>query len=500
MEAYPYSLLGGSLAGSLGPVELGAVIPSAPDDQELSAAFRLVADAGRRLRGATLHITLVSVQQDSWLQTGHSPALLVGRVADLPGSVSLLTAAGFTAAGAGWIAPGATAPISADDGIVAAVISPWDGRSPMLLVTGGSDSAVTRAAAAVLDPRLGARGHAAVVSSVASVGSIEVPDVPFGTLLPRNLAIRGAGDHLIAFAVPEPAIGGGFSATVKLTVSAGHSSAAGASAPELTVEVSGRTVPAPAAAVTGAVVSRAVDIRPELRPGMNAVTVNLHLPEGADEVRLDAELSNSRPLQSQSASSLDQLPDPFLNAPPGTMPTVVLADLQPTTLAGAASAMAALGSRAVVAPAPLGVVILDRDGLLPRNAHSVIVIGGPAGQALRLRSGAFRTEVISPPAGPDSHSGWIAQVALPGGVPALWVGGDPLTLVATGVALADPQLSGHLAVVRLNGQARNVLGSNPGLDVEPFTIALAQLLPLVVGFLLLGVLAVEVGRRWRWAR
>jgi hypothetical protein len=499
IEAYPYSLLGGSLVGSLGKVELGAVIPSAPDNQELAAALRLVADAGRRLRGATVHVSVVSEAQESWLRSGSSPALLVGRVADLPGSASVLRAAGFTSAAGRWTAPGATAPIPAEDGIIAAVISPWDSRSPMLLVTGATDSAVARAAAAVVDPQPNIAGHAAVVSDVASGPPIGPPDVPWRTLLPGEMAIRGAGDHVIVFAVPVPTVAAPFPTAARLTLTIGGSAGTPVKVPDITVDVDGHAVRALAAlGGAGAADVRNLDIRPELRPGLNTVTLNLRLPDGAGEVLLDTALTDLQVRSPSAASTLDQLPAPFLGASGDTLPTVALADLRPTTIAGAVSAMAQLGERAVVAPAPLSVITLGRDAQLPRHVSSVIVIGGPAGESLRLRSGAFRTEVISPPATvAGGRMGWIAEVLLTSGVPALWVGGDPQTLVATAMALANPGLRGQLAIVQPDGQARNLIGVGPGSAAEPVTIGLARLLPLLIGAPLLLLTGLEIRRRRR---
>jgi len=105
-------------------------MPAAPDDHELGGALRLVADAARRLRAAWVRTSLVMAGQDAWLQGGGSAALVVARLSELPGATRLLPAAGFTSSARGWAAPGASSPVPRDDGIVAAVLSPWDGRSP----------------------------------------------------------------------------------------------------------------------------------------------------------------------------------------------------------------------------------------------------------------------------------------------------------------------------------------------------------------------------------
>ncbi|MDQ6847187.1 MAG: cellulose biosynthesis cyclic di-GMP-binding regulatory protein BcsB [Candidatus Dormibacteraeota bacterium] len=496
IEAYPYALLGGSLGGSLAEVPLGLVMPSSADDEELAAAFGLVADASRRLRGASLRIKVVAQGQYSWLHAGGSPALLVGRIADLPESASLLTAAGFTRSPGGWTAPGAGAPIKAGEGVVAAVVSPWDGHSPLLLATGDSDSGVALAAAAVLESRrLQGSGHAAVVPCCASAERTGAPDIPLRTLLTEALAIRGAGDHLVAFGVPVPAIAGSFAATMRLTLT--FAGAAGAVSPDFSVTVAGRALQTPSfAAGPSRAESVTLNIDSELRPGMNGVTLNLRLPDGAGAARLETELSNFRQLPAPSGSSaLDVLPGPFLGRPGETGATIALADMGPTTVAAAVTTMVALGSRAVLAPAPLSVIVLTRDHELPGRAVSVIVVGGPVGQALRLRAGSFRTEVISPPtAVPNPRSGWIAALDLPNGVSALWVGGDPQVLAATAMALQSADLRGHLAVVPADGVPRDLLGVSAGLTIEPVTIELARRLPLVVGALLLGLLAIELIR------
>ena len=504
IEAYPYSLLGGSLFGSLADVPLGVVLRSAPDDQELAAALRMVADASRRLRGARLRATVVSEGQESWLQSARSPALIVGRVSGLPGAATLLRAAGFTSSPGGWTAPGATAPTAADAGIIAAVVSPWDGRSPMLLVTGNSDTGVARAAAAVLDSRQRVTGHEAVVSGLVGGGPADPPDLPLRTLLPEQLAVHGAGDHRLAVGVPLPAIAEPFAATVRLTASIAQSAAGGVDSPEVTLAVGGHAVGGPFNVLAPSLAAtRELDIRGQLRPGMNAVTLNLrNTSEDVGTVRLATDLSNFQPLPAPGASStFAQLPDPFLGAPGHTGPAVALSDLRPTTLAGAVAVMAALGSRAIVAPAPLSVLVLGTDQQVPRGANSVIVIGGRAGEALRLHSGAFRGEVLSPPtSADDAGSGWISEVRLPAGVSALWVGGDPVLLAATGRALANPTLRGQLAIVRPGGEPRSLLAVSPGSGIELLPLRLAYLLPMMAGVVLLGLLALEAARQWRRVR
>lgn len=503
IAAYPYSLLGGSLFGALADVPLGVVIPTAPHDQELSAALRLVADTSRRLRGATLHTTLVSSDQHSWLQSARSPVLLVGRLTAIPDSDTVLQAAGFTRSDGEWTIPGGSAPATADDGILAAVVSPWDGHSPLLLVSGGSDEGVARAAAAVLRSPQAFPDHAGVVTGP-TTGGAGAPDAGTGSLLPDQLSIQGPGDHVLALGLPVAATAAPFPASLHLTLSVSPTAAGLATWPDVTLEVGGRMVAQPPSFLgIGATASRVLDMRPALRPGMNGVMLNLRLPDAAGAVHADATLVNPRPLPAQTtASTLGQLPSPFLDGRGDAVATVALADLRPTTVGAAVTAMAALGSRAVVAPAALSVVVLGRDKQLPRATTGVLVVGGPAGEPLRLRSGVARSEAVSPPtAAADGRAGWIVEAVLSGGVPALWVGGSPSMLATTAAALSNPSLGGRAAVVRPDAPVPALTGARPASSFEPLTTGVARLLPLLAGAVLLGLVALTMGlQRKRAAR
>src|SRR6202022_2798999 len=134
-----------------------------------------------------------------WLASASSPALVVGRLDRLPAAVALLQRAGFSRTPEGGRAPQAPAAIPADSGIVAVTESPDARGKPVLIVTGGNDRAVARAAGAVIDGQQQRRmsGRYAVVDKDPAAPDPVPGSVPLKLwdLLGDDPSPQGSGEH-----------------------------------------------------------------------------------------------------------------------------------------------------------------------------------------------------------------------------------------------------------------------------------------------------------------
>ncbi len=300
LEAHPFSLLGGLLAGSLAGTSLAVLLPAHPDPAELGAALRLVADSARLLRPAPLRLTVVEGGTSEALSREGSPALVVGRLAGLPGIDQLARAAGFTRSGGTWRAPGGRS-AGDDDGLLMAVVSPWDHSSPLVVVTGGSDAAVVKATDALLaEPRIGVAGHAAVVNRIPAAPV----DLPAASLapLPGGVDLAGGGDQVIAFGAaaltPEPLVLR-LAATSPVSISARLNDGV-----EQVIDLPGA--------------SNAVQLRTgTTRPGINGLVIDVRVPAG---VAVHLEASAFLTGAGAPASQLSRLAPPCRSPPPGVGP------------------------------------------------------------------------------------------------------------------------------------------------------------------------------------
>jgi hypothetical protein len=200
------------------------------------------------------------------------------------------------------------------------------------------------------------------------------------------------------------------------------------------------------------------------------------------------------------------LPYPFFER--SNLPTtVLLASHEPDILATAATAMAALGSRASTPPPQLIVGIVGERWDL--GSRPLIVVGGPNGseQSLRLRLADARTLSVPPPprrgssAGGDA--GWLFYTYVPGQSHGLlWVSGYSeagLLGAAEGVGRRD--LQGQSVVVAPDGQStvRQVSEIHPVTTI-PLASWISAGLSLGAAVLVVMVVGLEVRRSWRIGR
>jgi hypothetical protein len=410
LEAFPFPLVRGG-----GPARLGLVLPAAPTDADLAAAFRLAADVARRAGGGVLPEVVTSGAEE-WLRSSGVPTLLVGPLGRLPLAGPVLRAAGLS--------PRKSGP---DDGLLVRVRSPWDGDTPLLLVSGGSDRAVARAAAALVQGGPLPDGPYEIVGQAPAQPSPAV-SIPVDPGVGGEAA--GPGIHVVTMAVTAPASGD----VASLRLQVAHSALADGSA--LMVRLDGAAVAT--VAMAGPARDEAVQLplpARVLRPGRNALTLVSLLAGDNAWARVW-----SGAVQVSPAQPARLLPDAaaLLDDPGGVL--VVPGARDDGTLTAAARALAELGARSTAVP-PLQVAV----GREARpGAGSLVAVGAAA--ALRpLRSGL-----------PSSGTGGLLALRpLTASSPheALWIdGGGPGPLLAAAAALGQPDLRSGEAAVSATGR------------------------------------------------
>jgi Bacterial cellulose synthase subunit len=506
LEQYPYPLLAANAASPA----LGVVLPVAPSPGDLAAAFRVLADVGRRAPSQRVRPQVVSGDQLAWLGAGGVAAVLVGRLDGLPAAAAVLEAAGWRRGAGGWTAPDGRV-LGAGDGLVAGAVSPWDHRTPLLLVTGTTDRAVARAASALVSGTDALNGRYVVVADATTADPTGPPrDLKVRVLSPRDLAAFGSGRYRATVSFTAPAVDPADTAVLELTVPA-----LGAAVPAGSVEadVNGSWVAATALDGTGVRPSRLVASFSGrlLRPGRNALSLEFRidgrpgqalatdaLTAGVDTATAALSLPDPAP----TAGDLRLLPFPFLEG--GRALQVVLGDAAEGTLGAAAQAMVALGSRSTQPPPALRVAYAGAwDG--SGDDHLLVVGRPPAGSAVEA-IGAHLPVVFDRGGGVtvggpgssgrvrmDSSVGAVEELrtADASGRQVLWLAGTgPDVLAGAARALYDPRLGGSAATVDVSGRLSILGAAAAAAGLGPSTAQVggaiaAVLIAVVVGLQLL---------------
>jgi Bacterial cellulose synthase subunit len=509
LEQYPYPLLA---AGASDPA-LGVVLPVTAEAQDLAAAFRVLADVGRRAASQRVRPLVVTTDQTGWLAAGGVRAVLIGRVDSLPPAVAVLEAAGWKWSAAGWTAPDGRV-LGPDEGLVLAVLSPWDHRTPLLLVTGRTSLAVARAAAALVSGSDALAGQSVVVPEASASGSTGPPrQLRVSVLSPRDLASFGSGRYRATVSFTAPAVDPDDTAVMELTVPA-----LGAAVPSGTVEadVNGSWVASTSLDGGGVRPSRLVASFPGrlLRPGRNAFSLEFRIdsrtsqaPSGPDPFTAGIDTATaalSLPDPSRAVGDLRLLPFPFLEG--GHALQVVMADATVATLGAAAQAMLALGSRSTQPPPSLKVAFAtgwDGSG----DDHLLVVGRPPAGSAVEA-IGANLPVVFERSGGVtvggagsggrvrlSSSVGAVEELRAPDatGRQVLWLAGTGADVLSGAArALYDPSLGGTAATVDAGGRL-SVLGA---ATVSPAGLgpSTAQVAGAVTAVLILAVVGLQLLR------
>jgi hypothetical protein len=505
LSQYPFALL----AADAPRPALGVVLPVTPDAQDLAAAFRVLADLGRRTASQRVQPKVVTADQESWLAAGGVSALIIGRIDRLPAAPTVLQAAGWRRSGAGWAAPGGQT-LGPDDGLVLAAISPWDHRTPLLLVTGGSAAGVARAAAALVGGGPALTGPSVVVSDATAAAPLEAPRVLRISLLsPRDLGSFGTGRYRATVSFAAPAVDPDDTVVMELTLPA-----LGASVPSGTVEadLNGSWVTSAALGATRPGRLEASFSGRLLRPGRNALSLEFRIDSGAGQAPpLEGAFTTagpdtataqlSLPAPSSGAGDLRMLPYPFLEG--GQALQVVVADGTTATLAAAAQALLGLGSRSTQPPPALRVAFAS--GWDSSGQDGLVVIGRPPASSA-LRSMAAQLPVVFDGSGRATMAGpGGARVSLSTSVgavqelrtadasarPVLWLAGTgPDVLAGAAAALYDPSVSGTAALVDASGRLSSLSGGGgPFAGLGPGT---AQVAGAAAALLILVVVALQL--------
>jgi hypothetical protein len=389
LRGYPFPLVG---RGGLG--RLGLVMPPLSSDGELSSAFRLAADLGRRAYLLEVLPQVVTAHQAEWLRSSATPALLIGTLGRLPLANEVLRAAGFRP-GVLWSGP-AGEEIGDSDGLVVPAVSPWDGRTPLLLVSGRTEAALANATAALAEA--GGPPPSGPYLIAPPRGSRPAPpQAPQAAVFPPRpeegvgLEALGAGAHTLSFPFVLPAVAANRAGLLDLRLSHGPVASAGASA--LSIQLNGAAfaqVPLNAANQQDALVR----VRPAdalLRPGLNTLTLAVRLAGEASNAdpsavrqwaRLSPGIQLVLPPPPSGETRLESLPGTVFDAPAGLL--VVVERRDDAWLSASARALAALGSRSMEVP-PLEVASPGDVRTSSLGDRSAIAIGAGAVAAVDRR-------------------------------------------------------------------------------------------------------------------
>ena len=509
LEAYPYSLLA---VGAASPA-LGLVLPDRPTPSELAAGLRLLADVGRRAPSQRVRPQVVTTGQSAWLAAGGTGGLLVGLLDRVPSIARVLEGAGWRPAGGGWTSPEGRA-LRHEDGLVLATVSPFDHRTPLLVVTGGTDGALAKAAAGLAAPGpLPLAGPYAIVTAASGASDspgTSPPRIRLTALGPSGLVGLGPGRYRVTQSFTAPAIDPDDVVQLELTVPRLGGGAVSAS---VEAGVNGQQVAQSVLEIGGSRSVRVDDRFPGrlLRPGRNALSLDVRIgqqvpgatPAPEDPLALGrraAEATLSLPSGGPHAADLRLLPFPFFEGSTRG-PRVLLGDTRAETLAAAGQAMVALGRRSTLPVPPLQVSpARDWDGAGP---GSLIVVGVPtAGGPLDVIGGALPIQIggsgeVTLPGGRlVMPLGTLQEAQVPGGGSrqVLWLAGSGGTMLSGAAdALSDPRLDGPIAVVDATGRLTSLSAAEMGTRGTAAP-TVAELLIAAVALLLLGTLVLQLVR------
>jgi Bacterial cellulose synthase subunit len=498
LESYPFPFA--ARAGSSG---VGLVLPRPAAEADLRAALRLAADLGRRALAQHPQPEVVTAASSDWLRSAGKPALLVGTIGRLPLAERVLQTAGFSGSARGWSAPDGRQLLPAD-GILATVTSPFDGQSPLLLVTGFSDDGLARAAAALT----GAAGAAAPLPAgtyavlregtqgtvAAAAGSWTRPGEALSLdALASDAAAGGSGSRYVVLPFAAAPVDPGLAGTLELR-SRGTPPAFQLNGQPL--EAVPSTVPAGQATTLRQSFSGSL-----LHPGLNALSVRFPAAGGGSAGVLGGSLR--LPPAPIPAAALDMLPVPLLSDPGGLL--VTLSRLDDGVLSAAARAFAALGGRggSVQSLRVLEASSFDAGSL---GRASLFAVGGSGGNP---RLDRLRRQLAIPQQHGGSSTGEDAVVvmqALPAAATSsgerhfqLWIDAStPPLLMAGADALYRHPLAGSAISLDATGrlQALRTRDAAPG----PAPMPPAALRLLIVALALIAAAATLLGIGWQVRR
>lgn len=280
------------LRSALSTAEVAFVVPDQPSTAELSAAATIAARLGQAAGSKPLTTQL-------YLAGETTPQLRAGRdlvVIGTPDSNPLLEELApqlplkptDDGGSPGFLDPSGQ-PVAPESGVLQEIRSPWDERYTVLVVSGGSEEGLRRAAR-VLGSRLGAetlRGRWAVISEASDqLGQGSAPSgeqsaaIALGKLGVKETTFQGYGSYSTSFSFDALPPDGPQQAYLDLVMS--HSPALDSSRSSVAVALNGTpTGTLPLKADHGSRFRWRVPLPGQaIRPGANSITVtfNLYLP------------------------------------------------------------------------------------------------------------------------------------------------------------------------------------------------------------------------------
>jgi cellulose synthase subunit len=492
LETYPWSLLATDASHAAVPT-LGVALPSPPDMAETSAALRIFAELGRRAATQRVRLNVITPAQLGAPETHGAGVVLVGRLDHLPAAQRVLAAAGWRSSADGWTAPNGKV-AQADDGLVVTALSPWDSRTTIVLVSGGTNAALARAAAALVGQGTSALTGAYAIASAPPPEARGAPLRSFQIAGPEASDIAIAGGHFYEADVSfvAPIVGRGRSADLRVTIP--PLDAAGKAA----VAVNGSQVAA-GTLVRGRSTTLTAQVSGGLlRQGLNSLAVSLRSEPGGSQAGAGGALTASfrLPPPPLEGTDLGALAFPFLDGPQQAV-RFLLVDVAPATLTAAVQTAVALGHRSAAPPGVFETSLLVDPGALA-GAANLVVVGAPdtAAPLAQMARGL-------PQAPPGA--GVVAETSS-GPRTVLWLLGSGEGAVQRAVtALYSANLSGEVATVDAAGKVAVVQLSSGGHGAQATGVpatsgrgaVVVGMLILAVAVLLVSFSVVQLLRAWR---
>jgi hypothetical protein len=458
LETYPFSLLATD-ASRPGNPTLGVALPTPPDPTETAAALGILTEVGRRAATQRVRVRVMSAADLSAPDTQGAGVLLVGRMDRLPAAERALSAAGWHSTPDGWMAPEGEVARAAD-GILLMATSPWDGHTPMLLVTGATDQALARAAALASSEAPLAGTSAIASSEPRPVGALNRSPQLTGSDA-ALLASIGSSEYLSELSFIAPAVARHDTVALTVTLPALATSAN----TQVAIAINGNQVLTASFRLDA---SRPQSLRADfpgnlLRQGRNSLSLSLRGLVGAQPDAVGSVTAAlSLPGEPRHVADLGVLPYPFLaDSSQGTR--FVLADTSPATLTAAAETAVVLGHRAA-GPAPPPDVALAADSTSVAGSANLIVVGQPGGTAQLQRLAAGLPPVAT-------GAGQVAETRSAQRT-ILWLAGSGETALSRAVnILYDPRLIGQLAAVDASGKVSigSIGGESGSSAAQPVT-------------------------------